>query len=462
MKKGSKSSFNLKRLKEEINNCFNDKKYDDALLISTKIIDASPKNIYGYISYIKAYTHEYNKLLTNDELRLVKKYYDKALEVSSKSDKIMIKKEIDDYLSDIKEVENLNKIKTDLLSKYFLKDMYINSIAIINQRITDLSRNYKNGNNVKNIYDFLRGMFYVLCLLYNLTAFNYLLLLTIPFGIFGIITMISFIEMNFFSKGKYKIEKNTYEKMIDDDSNKIKKVKQEIKKLEDQINFLKNQKKDSINKIPQIFTNDIKKLILNDEEKKGAQIFDLLISNNITEFTLMLDKNTNLKACDVVDKFQNIIDNEEISKYINDKKDEKKNNQKEAMLMKKIRPINVVSLIIMIVVSVFSIIILINNFYEMHLQAFIIAVLVGFLSMSFYNINTGKKGSVSDTFYDNLLSTTFNATLVYDIIYYKITNSLSITYGFIQIPITLILVLIGFVYLISFLKYNNYLKKLRG
>ncbi len=130
--------------------------------------------------------------------------------------------------------------------------------------------------------------------------------------------------------------------------------------------------------------------------------------------------------------------------------------------MKKIKPINIITLVITLLISIFSIIVLINNFYELNLTAFVISIIIGGLSIIIYNIDTGKHASINDTFSDNLLSTVFNATLVYDLVYYKITNGLPIMYGFVQMPIIFILVFIGFVMLISLLKYRYLLKKLRS
>lgn len=82
--------------------------------------------------------------------------------------------------------------------------------------------------------------------------------------------------------------------------------------------------------------------------------------------------------------------------------------------------------------------------------------------MLIYNVDTGKHASLSDTFNDNLLVTVFNSTIVYDLIYSKLNNGLSITYGFLQIPLTFILIFMGFVLLVSSIKYIYLLKKLRS
>lgn len=462
MSKNKGGASVLKKTKDEVEQCIKSKNYEKARNLSEKIIELSPKSPYGYEAYMRALTHTYKKYISDeDKIKRFKEMYDNAYNLSSKAEKVKLKKEVDDYLYDLKEVDNLSKIKIDLTSKYVLKNMYHNALSAINQRLSDVNYYSKDGRRITSFYDLIRGLFYVGCLIYNLTSFNYLLLLTLPFGIFGLISVVSFIEMNFFNKGKYKIEKHTYEKMVEEDNKKILNIKEELKKLNDVIEFIKNQKMESINKLPHSFHNSISKIMANDENIKAVHITDLLANNNTLKLSFEINKNTNLDTDELSKKFEEFISNEELEKFINVKKDERKRNAKEAMLMKDIKASNIISLVVMLLISIGSSIILINNFYEMNLIAFVVAVVTSILSALSYNIITGKHANVSDTFNDNLLSAIFNGALIYDIIYYKTTSSLVITYGFLQIPITLILVLIGFIYLISFIKYVYLIKRLR-
>lgn len=466
MKKSSKTSSKgtLKKLKEEIESCFINENYDDAKVPCKKVMDLFPKNVYGYVSYIKAFTNNYNKYLKQDELKEIKKVYDDAYELSSKNEKTVLKNTFDDYLYDLKEVENLRKIKKDIISKEFLKNVYDDSLAFVNQNLQVALKYGKTGTKIKNGYDFIKGLFLFCLLLYNLTNPNYLLILTIPFGIFGIITMYSFFEMNFFGKGKYKLEKDTYQKVINDANEKISSLRQEIKKSDETIKFLKEQKTSSISKIPELFLSDITDLTSNDEKKIADQITDALTVGDIVKFSYLLEDNTDLNVDEVTNLIKKETDSkdDELAKYVSGKTNERKNNQSEATFMKKIKPINIITLVITLLISIFSIIVLINNFYELNLTAFVVSIIIGGLSIIIYNIDTGKHASINDTFSDNLLSTVFNATLVYDLVYYKITNGLPIMYGFVQMPIIFILVFIGFVMLISLLKYRYLLKKLRS
>lgn len=466
MKKSSKgaSKGSLKKLKEEIEQCFNSLNYEKAKSYCKKFIELSPKNMYGYVSYVKALTNNYNKYLAQEKLKDVKKVFEEGYNLSSKNEKITLKKEYDDYLYDLKEVDNLRKIKKDLVSKEFLKNIYNGSMTYINQNLNQALTYSKDGIKIKNIYDLINGLFYFLILIFNLTIPNYLLILTIPFGIFGLITIYSFIEMNFFKKGKYRLQKNIYQKIIDYSNKRISNIKQKIIELDESIAFLNEQKIISKAKIPELFLSNIDDLIINDEKNKADEIYDLFALGDLVKFSFSLESNTNLNPDDVTELINQQMNDkdDELSKYINSKIKEKKNNQNKALLMKKVSKFNIFTLIATLIISIFSIIILINNFDEINFFAFIISILVGIISMLIYNINTGKHATLTDTFTDNLLLTIFNSTLVYDLIYFKITGGLLISYGFFVIPIILILVLIGYVMLVSLMKYKYLLKKLRS
>ncbi len=466
MKKSSKTSSKstLKKLKEEIELCFSKECYYDAKEFAEKVMKLFPKNSYGYVAYVKVITNNYNKYLKQDELKEVRKTFDIAYELSSKNEKIALKQMFDDYLYDLKEVENLRKIKKDIVSKEFMKNVYNDSLVFINQNLSAALKYGSNGAKIKNGYDAIKGLFFLCLLLYNIINFNYLLILTIPFGIFGIITMYSFVEMNFFGKGKYRLQKNMYQKVVNNASDRLLNIKQEIKKINENLEFLKLQKASSISKIPELFLNDISDLTSNDEKKIADQIFSTFTEKDVVRFSYLLENNTNLNVDEITSfiKEETESKDDELLKYINSKISEKKSNQNEATFMKKIKSLNVVELVVAMVISVFSIIVLINNFNEINVNAFIFAVVTGVLSMLIYNIDTGKHASFNDTFGDNLLSTVFNATLVYDLVYYKTTNELPVMYGFVQVPIIFVLVFIGFVMLISLLKYNYLLKKLRS
>lgn len=459
-KKASKSS--LKKLKEEINSYIENQDYSKSKEESLKFIQMNPNNSFGYISYIKSSTNNYNKYLDNEALKEVKRIYNDALEVLSKNEKASLKKDFDDYLYDIKETENLNKIKKEIITNEFLKIVNNEYLTFINQNLNTAKTYAKDGKRIKNIYDFIRGVFLFACLVYNLIYRNYMLVFTIPFGIFGFINIYSFFEMNFFNKGKYKEDKRIYKNMQKNANLKIGEIKEEINKIDSDLSFLKEQKLSSISKIPELFTENIKEILIDDEKVIAEKISTSLASNDVVKFTLELEENTNLKAEDIINKFSSETkkEDDEVLNYINSKMLEKKDNQTNILVMKKIKLFNIFVLALTLFISIGSIIIIANNFYELNLYAFILALIVGAISILTYNIDTGKHSSLSDTYYDNLINTVFNATLTYDLIYAKITNGLSFTYGFLQIPITLLLIFIGFVKLISILKYYNLYKKL--
>lgn len=465
MKKSSKTpgKGTLKKDKEQISKSLEKKEYKKAKELSYKFIDTYPNNIFGYVSLLDALTHNYGKYLKQDELKEVKEIYNNALDIASKSQKNELKTKLDEYMYDIKEVDNLSKIRLDITSKFFLKRLNDNTLSFINQNLNTLNSYGKKGIRIKNGYDFIKGLFYLICLIYNLFHLNLFLIITIPFGIFGIITMYSFIEMNFFKKGKYKLEKKELDKLIKIVNDKTNILKQENIKYDEAIDFLNEQKVSSINKLPYTFIDDLGDIISNDEKATSDSIINLFLENDLVKFNLALENNTNLSSGDVVEKLEKSLknDDDEVFNFINSKILEKKNKQSEALLMKKITTSNIIISIFLLTLSIFSLSVVINNFYDLNIYAFVIALIVGFLSILFYNIDTGKHNSLSDSFSDNIIGTIFNSSLIYVLIYDTKVGNISFVYGFLQIPITFCLIFVGFTYFISLLKYNYLFKKLR-
>lgn len=466
MKKNSSNASPriLKKNKELIESCFNENRFLDGIAPSIKLMEGFPKNPYGYVSYIKAVTNNYNKYLKEDELKEVKKVYDEVYDLLSKKEKENLKNSFDDYLYDLKEVENLKKIKKEITSKFFLRNLYNDKITLLNQNINTINMYTKKGIRVKNSYDLIKGLFLIFCLVFNLINMNYFLIVTVPFGFFGLITIFSFFEMNFLSKGKYKEEKDKYNLVINGAKEKILNIKQEIKKIKDGINFLNEQKSSAISKIPELFNNEIKEFIEKNEKVTAKEISDALISTDVVKFQLLLEEKTNLKSDEVIKIIENELnyDNDELTAYLNEKILEKKNNHNEAIIMSKIRPINIVALIGTLLLSLGSILVLVKDFSEFHIFSFICGIVVGVVSLMAYNINTGRHASLTATFNDNLLTTIFYAVLTYNLLYSKYVGMGTKTYYFLQVPITFILLLSGLVLLSSIIKYTRFLKKLRS
>lgn len=464
-KKGKvvKKSITLKKLKELSKAAFINKNYEEALRINEKIIDTYPKNGYGYKGVIKAKTHEYNHYLEENELKNIKKTYDDSLAILPKKDKEVMTNEFSEYVSDCKEVENLRRIKKEITGKELLRMVHQSNIAFLSQSLVTV-RSYKiDGKRIKNVYDFIGGLFLFACLIFNLLNCNYLLFLTVPFGVFGIINVYSFIDMNFLKKGKIRSERRKIDELIFAADKRFTDLKDQIKKLDDNLKFLYEQKSNTILKIPHCFEEQIKEELSMNEEEEASKIYNKMLDNNACLFTLELEDKTNISVDDIeLIVKEDLKKDDELSDYINSKSLEKKNKQNELLYMKKITLFNVISTVILLVISIFSIASLANDFYEINFVSFIIACIIGIISMLSYNIGNGKHKSLSDTFGDNLLSCTFCATLVYDLVYSSITNELKITYGFVQMPLIFILVFMGFVMFISLLKYNYFLKRLRG
>lgn len=461
MKESSKK-MTLKNLIEKEEELINLKDYENALSTANLIISKFPKNAYGYKSLIRIKTNNFEKYVNQEELKEIKKHYEMAYNLSKKNDKEPFKELFESYLYDLKEVDNLNKIKKEIISKKILKKIDNDALTLINQNLNTISNYDISGKKIKNIYDFINGIILFSFFVYNIFNPNFLLIITIPFGIFGLITMYSFIDSNLFSNSKNK-KNNEFNDIVKNSKENLSMLKEDIKKNEDMILFYENQKASSISKIPESFKEDILYLASDNEDKETDIIMDSLSKLDIVKFSYLLENKSSLNTEEINLKINSLKDiSDKLTLYVNDKQLKKKNNINEALLMKDIKPINIVSLIITLLISITSSIVIFTNFFEVNTRALLISLLIGIITSLIYNVDTGKHKSLSEMFNDNLLSTIFNATIMYDLIYYKLTKELSIVYGFFQIPITLCLILIGYVMFISLLKYKHLLKSLRS
>lgn len=461
MKESSKK-MTLKNLIEKEEELINLKDYENALSTANLIISKFPKNAYGYKSLIRIKTNNFEKYVNQEELKEIKKHYEMAYNLSKKNDKEPFKELFESYLYDLKEVDNLNKIKKEIISKKILKKIDNDALTLINQNLNTISNYDISGKKIKNIYDFINGIILFSFFVYNIFNPNFLLIITIPFGIFGLITMYSFIDSNLFSNSKNK-KNNEFNDIVKNSKENLSMLKEDIKKNEDMILFYENQKASSISKIPESFKEDILYLASDNEDKETDIIMDSLSKLDIVKFSYLLENKSTLSTEEINLKINSLKDiSDKLTLYVNDKQLKKKNNINEALLMKDIKPINIVSLIITLLISITSSIVIFTNFFEVNTRALLISLLIGIITSLIYNVDTGKHKSLSEMFNDNLLSTIFNATIMYDLIYYKLTKELAIVYGFFQIPITLCLILIGYVMFISLLKYKHLLKSLRS
>ena len=445
-----KSNKTLKQLKTEIEIMENEDDYSSVINLCEETIKRFPKNAYGYVKLIEIKTDNYKRYLSENEIKDLKKIYSKAYELSSMKEQATLEKNFEEYLEDSLEVENLKKLKKDIISNILLKKIYTYVIANINIA-TETSKKYRlSGEKITSIYDFIKGIFFLSCLIYNIINPNYLLILTIPFGVFGLIMIYSFFNMNFIKKETLLSEKVIFSRKTKKINDKINAIKEEVKKKENLIESLYNSKSSNILKIPNTFTESIKDIISDNEDTISSSIMDEYISGNMALFTYMVTENTNLKSSDLLA----MID-------INKSSEENKGLNKNILFIKKIKIHNYYTTLILLIISILSLIVILKNNSELNMTSFVISCIVGIISTLIYNINSGKKNSYVDTFNDSLLSTIFNTTLVYDLLYSSITGNLRLTYGFIQMPLTFILIFIGFVSLISLLKYNNLIKKVR-
>ena len=113
-----------------------------------------------------------------------------------------------------------------MLMVYKNKEEFINNILI-------KIKNYKpNGKRIQNVYDLINGLFLVSLLIFNLFNINLLLILTIPFGVYGLIIIYNFFDTNL---NKENISKNDYNVY----NNIIKSCKIKKEELEEEINGMK-------------------------------------------------------------------------------------------------------------------------------------------------------------------------------------------------------------------------------
>lgn len=109
MKNSAKKS--LKNLKMAAEDYLKEENYTLSLSVCEQIKKEYPKNYFGYLGIIKSVTNNYKKYVPEDQLRNLKKDFEKVYDLSKKSLKESLKNEFDEYCLDCMEVENLRKTK---------------------------------------------------------------------------------------------------------------------------------------------------------------------------------------------------------------------------------------------------------------------------------------------------------------------------------------------------------------
>lgn len=430
----------LKELKKELEEYESEGDYSKSLTLCNDIIKIFPKNSYGYIKKIKISTMYFKKYLSEVELKALKDVYNKATNLISKKEKKKFKEEYERYIDDCNEVENYKKIKNKVITKKLIKEISNNKINIIDNKIKLL----ENTNIKKHkINTFMHGLFLILCLIYNIMNPNYLLFLTIPFGVFGIISVLTYIT-SILDEKRFKNKINDKENLIKNKN----KLTEDVKKCDLDISFNEDIINETLSKIPSCFIEDVLSMFEDDNKIINNIILSMKDSDVVT-LNYLIDKYTELEDKEI-NYYLSLLneEDEEFFKYIN-----KNNNYKNSINMKKIKLYNYILLCLFIVLSVFSLIILYNNFYEINNIAFLFSTLIGIITLIIYDISE-KSQSLTDAVNDTLLNTIFNSTLAYNLIYISITNELNISYGFIEIPIIFLLIFVGPIYLVSLFKYS--------
>ena len=435
-----KSLASLKKISEEY---VEENNYEKLLEISEEIIKLYPKNMYGYKMYIISITNNFSKYTDEETQKNIKSYYKLYTSITKKEDDFNSK--YNEYIIDIKEVDNLKKIKKELTSKFLLKRIYEQKIIKYNKDIVNAKKININGKKISDIYDLIGGIFFLFTFIFNVIYLNYLIIITACFGLYGLITIYKYIDDNIIKNKPRFLLKN--KGLILKTKEKINECNNEIIKIKEKIYFLNDQKVNAISKIPESFNNYITDILENDEKSISRKIMERI--NNEVEFILLINENTNLSSEDIFNEKEFISNNSNFNK------------DNKLVYMKKITKFNVVISLISFIFSIFTLIIIKNNFYELNYKSFLIGYIVGIITCLLYNINSGKNNSYFDSFNDNLIASVFTSSLIYNLIYYSITKSLGLTYNLLEIPIIYLLLLVGVVSVVTLLKYKNLLNKLR-
>ena len=453
MKKNNNKS--LKRLKSDVLLYESQNELIKALNCCKTIIKLYPNSTFGYENYIRIKTDSYQKLIDEDELRELKNIYDKLSGITSKNNYDKLKADFNEYTLDCKESYNLKKIKREIIEQEFNKKIYESKLLELNKGINYINSYSTRGEKVTSFYDLINGILFFACLIFNLINHNFLLFVTVPFGIFGLIIIISF----FTTRKKKKTEENVGERkkeLIDSLNNDIELLKSNLSKANYKIDFLYEQKQEKMRSIPKTFFDNLSGAINDDEKEVSKALFTLYEKNNYDDFVKLLKKYTSLKADDYFNEEFGFT-KKDVVKSISIETN--KNIRNKILRMKKINFLDTVSMFIFMILSAISFVYLINNF-NLNYKAFIVAIIVSIISMLSYDVEKGKHSSLFDTFSDNLIVTLFRSSLAYDLIYSSIHNGISLRYGFLQVPMVFICLLIGFVLIVSFVKYKHLYNKL--
>ena len=108
--------------------------------------------------------------------------------------------------------------------------------------------------------------------------------------------------MNFFGKRKLNSEKEYLSIIIEEANKKIKEIKSEIEKLDENIEILITQKSDTMLKIPEVFLKSLEDITIQNENEVASKIALELNSNNISTFTYLINEETNLNIDDIMKK----------------------------------------------------------------------------------------------------------------------------------------------------------------
>ncbi|MEG2621176.1 MAG: hypothetical protein RSA10_03745 [Bacilli bacterium] len=461
-----KSKENPLALKKELKKGYdllNKKCYEEAETVFIKLLKQNNKDHDVNNGLLRSKTNDYNKYVEKDCFKELKGLFENAFVEITTSEKT----KYDEYKDDCGQVDILKQKKLEIIKKRFLINVYEAEIKNENENLNMAYEYGPDGNKVRHVGDLIIGMFFFLCFIYNLFNIGILLLITIPFGIFGFITMYKFFETNYFKKGSVNLNSIKYSKALELSVLKIVEAKKQIKKQNEEALLVIQQKKDALSKIPTFFEKDIKEYVLDNEIDEANKMFKFL--NNDGDENVF--NNLSFSDIDASHLKKEHIERESspLYVYINNIIKEKKRKYHNLSAMKNISSLEIFQISFAILISFLGMFVFFNKnigsfyvFEDVRIEAFLISFIVGIITPFLYNINTGNHLKLSATYFDNLCCSVFGAMLTFWLVTQDITGKLNFFYHFIVMSIVMGFCLSGVVMIASTIKYVRLLKKIRG
>lgn len=459
--KDNNNKITLKGLLTDANDLMNEKKYEEAYDVYQKVSIKYPKNYHGWHGLILSKTKEFTNYCKKEDIKLLKEYHEKELKVTKKGDLEKTELMFNEYLSDCNAVRSLNQLRDKITLGYFKQMILEEKIKRIKQKQLILDSSVSK-NKMMGVSNLIIGLFFIGCLIYSLFSPSILLLITIIFGIFGFVTVYRFFETNFFKRGKVRSKEKGFIDVLNSSNLCIIKTEELIKKTEEEIQFLINQKASAISSIPTTFIKNIE-CLLNDNEKNVAnELFNLALKKQFEEPLIFKEyKDYENFFIENLEK-----DEDALTTYIDKISKERKSNFIEYSNMKEITNFDNIRIVLCIVISILMSIFLYFSknaiVHTLNVKPFIYGYVCGLIVPFLYNIKEGRHEKVFNTFIDNFVCTIFGTMLVYLLVTNNMNKSLNFLKDVLYPMFVYIITLLWIILLVSTIKYKALIKKLRS